>query len=174
VPENVRSYAYADGALTIGYGQTISQPFIVAFMTQQLDPKPTDRILEIGTGCGYQTAILAELAAEVYTIEIIEPLAQRAAMDLKRLGYTNIYVRGGDGFQGWSEAALFDAIIVTCAPHEVPQPLMEQLADGGRMIIPVGKTHSQELVLLQKQDGRFEQQAVLPVRFVPMTRGGHG
>ncbi len=169
VPEELRRRAYDDGPLPIGYGQTISQPFIVAFMTEQLDPKPTARVLEIGTGSGYQAAVLAELAGEVYTIEIIEPLAKRAEADLKRLGYTNIHVRAGDGYKGWPEAAPFDAIIVTCAPEEVPTPLVEQLKDGGRMIIPVGPMGDQELVLLHKQGRRLEKSAVLPVRFVPMT-----
>ncbi|MGD0260743.1 MAG: protein-L-isoaspartate(D-aspartate) O-methyltransferase [Verrucomicrobiota bacterium] len=140
-----------------------------AVMTEQLQPKPTDKVLEIGTGSGYQAAVLAELVAKVYTVEIIEDLAKRAAADLKRLGYTNVSVRAGDGYQGWPEAAPFDAIIVTCAPYKVPPPLIEQLKDGGRMIIPVGPTWDQELVLLRKQGGRLERHAVLPVRFVPMT-----
>jgi protein-L-isoaspartate(D-aspartate) O-methyltransferase len=130
VPEQYRNRAYDDRPLPIGYDQTISQPYIVAFMTEQLDPQPKDRVLEIGTGSGYQAAVLAQLVAEVYTIEIIEPLAQRAEADLKRLGYTNIHVRAGDGCQGWPEAAPFDAIIVTCAPEKVPPPLVEQLRDG--------------------------------------------
>jgi protein-L-isoaspartate(D-aspartate) O-methyltransferase len=171
VPAELRPRAYADGPLPIGHGQTISQPFIVAFMTEQLEPKPTDRVLEIGTGSGYQAAVLAQLVTEVYTIEIIEPLAQRAGADLKRLGYTNIQVRAGDGYQGWPEAAPFDAIIVTCAPEKVPPPLVEQLKDGGRMIIPVGPMGDQELVLLRKQGKQLEKHAVLPVRFVPMTGG---
>ena len=171
VPEEYRDRAYDDRALPIGYDQTISQPYIVAFMTEQLDPKPTDRVLEIGTGSGYQAAVLAQLVAEVHTIEIIEPLAKRAEADLKRLGYTNIHVRAGDGSQGWPEAAPFDAIIVTCAPEKVPPPLVEQLKDGGRMIIPVGPMGDQELVLLRKQGEQLEKRAVLPVRFVPMTGG---
>jgi protein-L-isoaspartate(D-aspartate) O-methyltransferase len=171
VPAELQPRAYDDRALPIGYDQTISQPYIVAFMTEQLDPKPTDRVLEIGTGSGYQAAVLAQLVAEVYTIEIIEPLAQRAEADLKRLGYTNIHVRAGDGCQGWPEAAPFDAIIVTCAPEKVPPPLVEQLRDGGRMIIPVGPMGDQELVLLRKQGKQLEKHAVLPVRFVPMTGG---
>ena len=126
-------------------------------------------MLEIGTGSGYQAAVLAELVAEVYTIEIIEPLAQRAETDLKRLGYKNVTVRAGDGYKGWPEAAPFDAIIVTCAPENVPQPLVEQLKDGGRMIIPVGPAGNQELILLSKQGNRLEKRATLPVRFVPMT-----
>jgi protein-L-isoaspartate(D-aspartate) O-methyltransferase len=171
VPSEFRFRAYEDRALPIGYDQTISQPYIVAFMTEQLDPRPTDRVLEIGTGSGYQAAVLALLVAEVYTIEIIEPLAQRAEADLKRLGYTNIRVRAGDGSPGWPEAAPFDTIIVTCAPGKVPPPLVEQLRDGGRMIIPVGPWGDQELVLLRKQGEQLEQRAVLPVRFVPMTGG---
>ena len=126
-------------------------------------------VLEIGTGSGYQAAVLAELVAQVYTIEIIEDLAQRAATDLQRLGYTNVQVRAGDGCKGWPEAAPFDAIIVTCAPEKVPQPLIDQLKDGGRMIIPIGPMWDQELVLLRKHGNKLEQRAVLPVRFVPMT-----
>ena len=169
VPERYRSHAYEDRPLPIGHDQTISQPYIVAFMTEQLHPKSTDRVLEIGTGSGYQAAVLAGLVSEVYSIEIVEPLARRAETDLKRLGYTNVTVRAGDGYKGWPEAAPFDAIIVTCAPEDVPQPLVDQLKDGGRMIIPVGPAGNQELVLLRKQRSRLETQAVLPVRFVPMT-----
>jgi protein-L-isoaspartate(D-aspartate) O-methyltransferase len=169
VPERLRTQAYDDRPLPIGHGQTISQPFIVAFMTEQLDPNPSDRVLEIGTGSGYQAAVLAEVVKEIYTIEIVEPLAQRAAADLKRLGYTNIHVRAGDGYKGWAEAAPFDSVIVTCAPEQVPKPLVEQLKDGGRIIIPIGPLWNQELVLLRKRGGKLEQKAVLPVRFVPMT-----
>jgi len=169
VPENVRKFAYADEPLPIGFGQTISQPFIVAFMIEKLDPKPTDRILEIGTGSGYQAAVLSRLAAEVYTIEILEPLAKRAAADLKRLGYLNVKVLTGDGYKGWPEHAPFDGIIVTCAPDHIPQPLVDQLRDGGQMIIPVGPPGMQELFLLRKRGTKVEQTAVLPVRFVPMT-----
>ena len=170
VPKALWRFAYSDDPLPIGYGQTISQPFIVAFMTEQLDPKPTDRVLEIGTGSGYQAAVLSQLVAEVYTIEIIEPLAKRAEADLKRLGYNNVRVLAGDGYQGWPEHAPFDAIIVTCAPDHIPQPLVEQLRDGGRMIIPVGPSDNQQLYLLQKLGTKVEEQAVLPVRFVPMKR----
>ena len=169
VPERLRAQAYEDRPLPIGHGQTISQPYIVAFMTEQLEPRPADRVLEIGTGSGYQAAVLAELVEKVYTIEIIEDLAKRAATDLQRLGYTNVYVRAGDGYKGWPEAAPFDAIIVTCAPEKVPQPLIDQLKDGGRMIIPVGPISDQELVLLRKHGNQLEQRAVLPVQFVPMT-----
>ena len=169
VPVALRAQAYDDRPLPIGFEQTISQPFIVAFMTEQLDPKPTDKVLEIGTGSGYQAAVLAELVREVYSIEIVEPLARRAEADLKRLGYTNVTVRAGDGYKGWVEAAPFDAIIVTCAPDHVPQPLVDQLKEGGRMIIPVGPAGEQELYVLRKKGDKIERRAVLPVRFVPMT-----
>ena len=174
VPERLHADAYADHPLPIGHGQTISQPYIVAFMTEQLEPKPTDRVLEIGTGSGYQAAVLAEMVAQVYTVEIVEDLARRAAADLKRLGYTNVHVRAGDGYRGWAEAAPFDSIIVTCAPEHVPQPLTDQLKDGGCIIIPVGRAWNQELVLLRKRGGKLEQQAVLPVSFVPMTGEAEG
>jgi len=169
VPESVRAHAYEDRPLPIGFGQTISQPFIVAFMTEQVDPQPGEKVLEVGTGSGYQAAVLAELGAEVYTIEIIEPLAERARATLERLGYTNVHVRAGDGYLGWPEAGPFDAILVTCAPDHVPEPLIEQLKDGGRMIIPVGPPGMQELVVLRKREGKLERRAVLPVLFVPMT-----
>jgi len=170
VPGIVRRFSYWDEPLPIGYGQTISQPFIVAFMTEKLDPKPTDRVLEIGTGSGYQAAVLSRLVAEVFSIEIIEPLARQAEAVLSRLGYHNVKVLAGDGYQGWAEHAPFDAVIVTCAPDHVPQPLVDQLRDGGRMIIPVGPLENQELYLLQKQGSKVERKAVLPVRFVPMMR----
>jgi protein-L-isoaspartate(D-aspartate) O-methyltransferase len=174
VPEGLRPDAYTDHPLPIGHGQTISQPYVVAFMTERLDPKPTDRVLEIGTGSGYQAAVLAGLVADVYTIEIISELAKRATADLKRLGCTNVHVRAGDGYKGWVEAAPFDGIIVTCAPEQVPQPLVDQLKDGGRIIIPVGPAWNQDLVLLRKRGGRLEQQAVMPVSFVPMTGEARG
>ena len=170
-PES-RSASYEDGPLPIGYGQTISQPYIVAFMTQQMRPKPSDRVLEIGTGSGYQAAILAELVSEVYSIEIVEPLAKNAEPTLQRLGYKNVRVKIGDGYKGWPGEAPFDAIIVTCAPDKVPQPLVDQLKDGGRMVIPVGERFAQELYLLEKKNGQLKQSATLPVRFVPMTREG--
>ena len=169
VPPSHRRLAYTDQALPIGEGQTISQPYIVAFMTERLEPEPADRVLEIGTGSGYQAAVLSKLVAEVYSIEIVESLATRAEADLKRLGFDNVSVRAGDGYKGWPEAAPFDAIIVTCAPDHVPQPLVEQLKEGGRMIIPVGSGYSQELYLLEKVGGEVRQRAVLPVLFVPMT-----
>ena len=136
VPPSQRRFAYEDTPLPIGHGQTISQPFIVAFMTEKLAVKPTDRVLEIGTGSGYQAAILAKLAKEVFTIEIVEALGREAGSTLQRLGFTNVHARVGDGYLGWPEAAPFDAIIVTCAPEKIPQPLVEQLKEGGRMIIP--------------------------------------
>ena len=169
VPADERAGAYTDHPLPIGYDQTISQPYIVAFMTEQLHPKPSDRVLEIGTGSGYQAAILAELVAEVYTIELAEPLARNAEATLARLGYKNLHVKVGDGYKGWPENAPFDAIIVTCAPDRVPRPLTDQLKDGGRMIIPVGDRFAQELYLLEKKNGQLKESAVLPVRFVPMT-----
>lgn len=169
VPEYLRSASYGDHALPIGHGQTISQPYIVAFMTEQLRPQPEDRVLEVGTGSGYQAAVLGELVAEVYSIEIVEPLAKTAEATLQRLGYKNVHVKAGDGYKGWPEHAPFDAIIVTCAPDHVPQPLIDQLKEGGRMIIPVGGPGEQELYLLEKKNGELERRAVLPVRFVPMT-----
>lgn len=167
IPVHLRLSAYADSPLPIGEGQTISQPYIVALMTELLELDETEKVLEIGTGSGYQAAILAELAKEVYTIEILEPLTKTAEKRLKNLGYKNIKVKCGDGFFGWEEHAPFDAIIVTCAPGKVPQPLVEQLAEGGRMVIPVGE-HYQELELITKEKGRIKTANVIPVRFVPM------
>jgi protein-L-isoaspartate(D-aspartate) O-methyltransferase len=169
VPAEWRARAYEDSPLPIGHDQTISQPYIVAFMTEQLAVQPMQRVLEIGTGSGYQAAVLAKLAADVFTIEIVKPLAERAAADLTRLGLKNVHVRSGDGYQGWPEAAPFDAIIVTCAPDHVPEQLVRQLKEGGRMVIPVGDFGSQQLYVLEKRDGKIERRAVLPVRFVPMT-----
>lgn len=169
VPTALRNEAYGDHPLPIGHEQTISQPYIVAFMTERLNPLPTDRILEIGTGSGYQAAVLAELAGEVYSIEIVEPLGRAARETLSRLGYKNVHVRVGDGYKGWAEAAPFDAIIVTCAPDHIPQPLVDQLREGGRMIIPVGRRFQQDLHLLIKENGKVRETSVLPVRFVPMT-----
>lgn len=174
VPESHRRMAYADSPLPIGHGQTISQPYIVAFMTEKLEPKPADKVLEVGTGSGYQAAVLSELVKEVYSIEIVEKLAERAKADLKRLGCENVHVRAGDGYKGWPEAAPFDAVIVTCAPDHVPKPLVEQLKEGGRMIIPVGTGYAQELYILEKEGGELKQQGVLPVRFVPMTGEAQG
>ncbi len=160
--------AYRDSPLPIDEGQTISQPYIVAYMTNALDLKKDDKVLEIGTGSGYQAAILAEIVDSVYTIEIFEKLGKKSRQLFDELGYDNIYSKIGDGFKGWPEHAPFDAIIVTCAPSNVPNPLKTQLAEGGRMIIPVGGNVVQELVLLKKKRGKIRQENVLPVRFVPM------
>ena len=170
VPPESRAVSYEDGPLPIGYDQTISQPYIVAFMTEQLRLKPSDRVLEIGTGSGYQAAILAELASEIYSVEIVEPLARAAEATLQRLGYTNVHLKIGDGYKGWPDAAPFEAIIVTCASDKVPQPLIDQLKDSGRMIIPVGERFAQQLYLLEKKNGQLKESATLPVRFVPMAR----
>ncbi|MGM0453953.1 MAG: protein-L-isoaspartate(D-aspartate) O-methyltransferase [Thermodesulfobacteriota bacterium] len=169
VPEQLRSAAYADRPLPIGHGQTISQPYIVAFMTEALAVEENDNILEIGTGSGYQAAILGEICKQVYTIEIIPELARRARRVLGGAGYTNVHVKIGDGYQGWPAHAPYDGIIVTCAPTDIPDPLKEQLADGGRMVIPVGETFDQELVVMVKKDGRLLKKDSLPVRFVPMV-----
>jgi len=168
VPESVRDLAYADQPVPIGEGQTISQPFVVGLMTYALKLKKSHKVLEIGTGSGYQAAILAELARTVYSVEIIKPLGEHARELLNRLGYKNIYVKIGDGYQGWKANAPYDAIIVTCSPTHVPQALKDQLADGGRMIIPVGEYPSQELILLKKINHELTRQTVIPVQFVPM------
>lgn len=174
VPAAVADRAYGDYPLPIGEGQTISQPFIVGTMTEVLEVKPGDRVLEIGTGSGYQAAILGELAREVYTIEIIEPLARRSRETLERLGYKNVFVRAGDGYRGWPEAAPFDSIIVTCAPDHIPRPLVNQLRIGGLMVIPVGQElrgvwSAQQLVVVRKTPKGMERQAIMDVQFVPMT-----
>jgi protein-L-isoaspartate(D-aspartate) O-methyltransferase len=169
VPANQRQYAYLDMALPIGNSQTISPPFIVASMTEAIDPKPSDRVLEIGTGSGYQAAVLSPLVREVYTIEIVEPLARRATRTLKRLHYDNVSTRAGDGYKGWIEAAPFDKIIVTCSPEKVPQPLVDQLREGGLMIIPVGERYQQSLYLMRKADGKLKSEALRATLFVPMT-----
>ena len=168
VPEIYVEYAYNDYPLPIGEGQTISQPYIVAFMTAALKLEPTDKVLEIGTGSGYQAAVLAEICDSVYTIEIFESLGTKAAELLKTLHYDNIKVKIGDGYMGWPEFSPFDVIIVTCSPSEIPQPLIDQLKEGGRMIIPVGRKNNQNLILLKKKKGEIKQHRVLPVRFVPM------
>ncbi len=168
VPESYRKYSYADEPLPIGEGQTISQPYIVAVMTEVLGLARGSRVLEVGTGSGYQAAVLGEIAGEVYTIEIVEPLCKEAAATLARLGYANVHVRCGDGYRGWPEAAPFDAIIVTAAPDHVPQPLVDQLKPAGRMCIPVGDAY-QELMLITKTEHGVTEKELLPVRFVPMT-----
>jgi protein-L-isoaspartate(D-aspartate) O-methyltransferase len=169
VPPNERRLAYYDMALPIGNEQTISPPFVVAYMTQEVDPQPTDRVLEIGTGSGYQAAVLSPLVRDVYTIEIVEPLGRRAARTLKKLGYKNVFARVGDGYQGWPEAAPFDKIIVTCSPEKVPQPLVDQLRDGGLMIVPVGERYQQNLYLFRKHGDKLESEALKATLFVPMT-----
>jgi protein-L-isoaspartate(D-aspartate) O-methyltransferase len=166
--------AYWDGPLTIGYGQTISQPYVVAFMTEALRLRGDEKVLEIGTGSGYQAAVLAEIAREVFTIEIVKPLADRAAAILRELGYKNVTARTGDGYQGWPERAPFDAIILTAAPDRVPQPLLDQLAVGGRMILPVGEKFSQSLTLIRRTARGYERTTLLPVAFVPMTGEAEG
>lgn len=168
VSEELRYNAYADEPLPIGHSQTISQPYIVAYMTEALGLKGDEKVLEIGTGSGYQAAILAEIVKEVYTIEIVEPLAIKAEETLKNEGYQNVYCRCGDGYRGWPEEAPFDGIIVTAAPSKIPEPLIDQLKEGGRMIIPVGDWF-QELILLIKKEGEVEKKRLIPVRFVPMT-----
>lgn len=172
VPDQYRDRAYGDFPLPIGEGQTISQPYIVALMTQVLEPDSGMRVLEIGTGSGYQAAILAEICGAVYTIEIVESLGKSARKRLSELGYTNINVKIGDGYQGWKEHAPFDAIIVTCSPTHIPGPLQAQLAEGGKMIVPVGERYNQRLMLLTKKEGRIQEKAVIPVRFVPMVGPG--
>jgi len=169
VPANERRLAYFDMALPIGHEQTISPPFVVAYMTQEIDPQPTDRVLEIGTGSGYQAAVLSPLVRDVYTIEIVEPLGKRAARTLKRLGYKNVHVKVGDGYQGWPEHAPFDKIIVTCSPEQVPKPLVDQLRDGGLMIVPVGERYQQNLYLFRKRGDKLESEALKATLFVPMT-----
>jgi len=169
MPANQRRLAYYDMALPIGNEQTISPPFVVAYMTQEIDPQPTDRVLEIGTGSGYQAAILSPLVKDVYTIEIVEPLGKRAARTLKKLGYKNVFARVGDGYLGWPEAAPFDKIIVTCSPEKVPQPLIDQLRDGGLMIVPVGERYQQNLYLFRKHGDKLESEALKATLFVPMT-----
>ncbi|OFW14918.1 MAG: protein-L-isoaspartate O-methyltransferase [Acidobacteria bacterium RIFCSPLOWO2_12_FULL_67_14] len=170
VPEPLRSRAYDDRPLPIGEGQTISQPFIVAFMTEALGVSARRRVLEIGTGSGYQAAVLSRLAKEVYTIEIVPALARRAADTLKSLGHSNVHVREGDGYAGWPEHAPFDRIMVTAAPERIPPPLLEQLAPGGRMMIPVGGAE-QWLTVVEKTPNGVVERRTIPVRFVPFTRG---
>ena len=171
VPESVRPQAYEDHPLPIGFGQTISQPSIVGLMTELLDPKKNQRVLEIGTGSGYQAAILSGLVGELYSIEIVPELARSAAETLSRLGFRNVTVREGDGYRGWPEKAPFDRIILTAAPPEIPQVLLDQLKPAGMLVAPVG-VGVQNLVVVQKSaDGKTTTRSVLPVRFVPMTKG---
>jgi protein-L-isoaspartate(D-aspartate) O-methyltransferase len=169
VPANQRQNAYYDMSIPIGEGQTISGPFVVAYMTEQLDPQPGDKVLEIGTGSGYQAAVLSPLVKDVYSIEILEPLGKSAQNTLKRLKYNNVHVKIGDGYQGWPDVAPFDKIIVTCSPEKVPQPLIDELKEGGRMIVPVGERYQQMLYLFTKKDGKLVSEALRPTLFVPMT-----
>jgi protein-L-isoaspartate(D-aspartate) O-methyltransferase len=168
VPKRIRGLSYEDTPLPIGYDQTISQPYIVAYMTELAGVKPGDKVLEIGTGSGYQAAVLAELAERVYTIEVIKPLADSARIKFKDMGFSNVHVKWGDGYKGWPQEAPFDVILVTAAPDEVPQKLVEQLKIGGRMVVPVG-TFFQEIYLVTRTESGIEKKALLPVRFVPMV-----
>jgi protein-L-isoaspartate(D-aspartate) O-methyltransferase len=171
VPNNVLDDAYDDRPLPIGYGQTISQPFIVAYMTEIVKPKPDHRVLEIGTGSGYQAAVLAEIVKEVYTIEIVDSLGSQARNRLSKLNYKNITVKTGDGYYGWKDKSPFDAIVVTAAAEHIPPPLIEQLKEGGRMIIPIGSPFMvQQLMLVEKKGGKTRTSSLMPVRFVPFKR----
>ena len=170
VPTDMQNFAYQDNPLPIGLDQTISQPYIVAFMTEQLNPVPGMKILEIGTGSGYQAAVLAHIGCEVYTIELLDELAERAIKILSELKFSNVHVRSGNGYAGWTEHAPFDAIIVTAAPEKIPEALIEQLKDGGQMIIPVGPVHEvQSLKLITKKGEKITEKELLPVMFVPMV-----
>lgn len=170
VPKKIRrTQSYLDAGVPIGESQTISSPFIVAYMTQELSPQPTDKVLEIGTGSGYQAAILSPLVGKVYSIEIVEKLGKSAAKVLKKLDYENVYTKIGDGYKGWPEHAPFDKIIVTCSPEDIPKPLVEQLKEGGTIIVPMGERHQQTLYLMEKKDGKMVRKALRPTLFVPMT-----
>ena len=169
MPPSLRQKAYTDSSWSIGYGQTISPPFVVAYMTEVLDPQPSDRVLEVGTGSGYQAAVLSLLVKDVYSIEIVEPLGTAAAKRIKNLGYTNVHTKVADGYLGWPQHAPFDKIIVTCSPEKVPRPLVDQLKEGGRMVIPLGERYHQDIYLLQKQNGRLLREPLVPTFFVPMT-----
>ena len=169
LPPDTRRHAYDDESIPIGEGQTITPPYDVAFMTEALQPKPTDKVYEVGTGSGYQAAILSRLVKDVYSVEIHEPLSKRATQVLKDVGYTNVHTRVGDGYLGWPEEAPFDAIIVTCAPEFVPQPLVDQLKEGGRLVIPIGGRYDQVVHLMVKKDGKLTDKQLRPTLFVPMT-----
>lgn len=169
LPPGIDRQAYDDESIPIGEGQTITPPYDVAFMTEVLEPKPTDRVYEVGTGSGYQSAILSRLVKDVYSVEIHAPLGERAAKIHKELGYTNIHTKIGDGYEGWPDAAPFDAIIVTCAPQRIPRPLVDQLKDGGRMVIPLGDRFTQSVWLVVKKNGRLIEKELKPTLFVPMT-----
>ncbi len=169
VKSGTQREAYHDTALPIGHQQTISPPFVVAYMTETIEPEETDRVLEIGTGSGYQAAVLSGLVNEVYTIEIVEPLGKEAEKKLKKLGYDNVHCKVGDGYLGWAEHAPFDKIIVTCSPEDVPKALVEQLKDGGKLLIPLGERYQQTFHLFEKKSGKLEQRKLIPTLFVPMT-----
>ncbi|QDT30753.1 Protein-L-isoaspartate O-methyltransferase [Gimesia panareensis] len=169
VSSNLKHLAYKDLALPIGYKQTISPPYIVAYMTETIDPQPDDKVLEIGTGSGFQAAVLSGLVKDVYTIEIVEGLGKKAAVRLKKLGYDNVHTRIGDGYLGWPEEAPFDKIIVTCSPEKVPQPLIDQLKEGGTLLIPLGERYQQVFHLFQKENGQLKHKRLIPTLFVPMT-----
>lgn len=170
VPEQYIGNSYEDRPLPIGEGQTISQPYIVALMTEVLGLDSTKKVLEVGTGSGYQAAVLAEICDSVYTIEIVEALGKRSKKLLSELGYENVKVKVGDGYKGWEEYSPFDGVIVTCAPSHVPQPLIDQMTEGGKMVIPVDVAYGQDLILLIKKEGKVERKSIIPVRFVPMTK----
>ncbi len=169
LPPDSQRLAYEDESIPIGEGQTITPTFDVAFMTEALEPKPTDKVYEVGTGSGYQASILSQLVKDVYSVEIHKPLGERAAKVIKDLGYKNVHTRIGDGYAGWPEAAPFDAIIVTCAPENIPPPLVEQLKEGGRMVIPIGSRFDQAVFLMVKKDGKLVGKKLRPTLFVPMT-----
>jgi protein-L-isoaspartate(D-aspartate) O-methyltransferase len=169
LPVDQRKSAYLDGALPIGNGQTITSPYVVAFMTEKLEPQPTDKVLEIGTGSGYQAAVLSQLVAEVYSIEIVEPLGQRATRTIQQLGYNNVHVKIGDGYKGWPEHAPFDKIIVTCSPEEIPKALVDELREGGRLVVPLGERFQQTLYLFRKVNGELQKEKLESTFFVPMT-----
>lgn len=170
VPEQHIEHSYEDRPLPIGEGQTISQPYIVALMTEVLDLDSTKKVLEVGTGSGYQAAVLAEICDSVYSIEIVEVLGKRSKKLLSELGYENVKVKVGDGYKGWEEYSPFDGVIVTCAPSHVPQPLIDQMAENGKMVIPVDVAFGQDLILLKKEGGKLKKESIIPVRFVPMTK----
>jgi protein-L-isoaspartate(D-aspartate) O-methyltransferase len=171
VPESIRHMAYSDRPLPIGHGQTISQPYIVALMTELLEPSKSDRVLEIGTGSGYQAAVLSKLVKEVYTIELEAPLAQQSTAQLRELGYSNVIVRHGDGYLGWPDKAPFDKVILTAAPPKIPQALIDQLKPGGILVAPEGRMYQELIVITKDRNGRARRRTVLPVMFVPMRPG---
>jgi len=174
VRDNLKRLAYFDQSLPIGHSQTITPPFVVAYMTQTLDPQPTDRVLEIGTGSGFQAAILSRMVREVYSIEIVDELAKEAAQRLHKLGFTNVHTKSGDGYLGWPDKAPFDKIIVTCSPEKVPQPLVDQLKEGGKLLVPLGERYQQTFYLFEKQNGELKQTKLIPTLFVPMTGTSEG